>query len=50
MPNRGSFEFLLDDDHLNIPPESMCAISKLWPPVFDPGVGRTHEALIVTAQ
>ncbi|KAE9231339.1 hypothetical protein PF005_g3119 [Phytophthora fragariae] len=50
MPTRGSIEFLLDDDDLTIPPESMRVISKPCPRVFDPDVGRTHEALMVTAQ
>ncbi|KAE9034974.1 hypothetical protein PR001_g9498 [Phytophthora rubi] len=50
MPTRGSIEFLLDDDDLTIPPESMRVISKPCPRVFDPEVGRTHEALMVTAQ
>ncbi|KAE9007017.1 hypothetical protein PR003_g17918 [Phytophthora rubi] len=50
MPTRGSIEFLLDDDDLTIPPESMRVISKPCPRVFDPEVGRTHESLMVTAQ
>ncbi|KAE9314139.1 hypothetical protein PF001_g8412 [Phytophthora fragariae] len=50
MPTRGSIEFLLDNDDLTIPPESMRVISKPCPRVFDPEVGRTHEALMVTAQ
>ncbi|KAE8880730.1 hypothetical protein PF003_g35087 [Phytophthora fragariae] len=50
MPTRGSMEFLLDDDDLTIPPESMRVISKPCPRVFDLEVGRTHEALMVTAQ